>query len=95
MARPGAGSARMVWWLTQYSFGVVDAEAIARQAAQQLRGVDEEAFRAKMRNWVRADVLRHIALRARDEVKTRKAQGYSLRGARPVRRRTRRHRSPR
>lgn len=68
--------AQMLWWLVQYTFGVLDAEALAREAARGMRGRDEARFVDEVRAWVESDVMPHIAERARAEVARRRRAGY-------------------
>jgi HAD superfamily hydrolase (TIGR01490 family) len=68
--------AHMLWWLTQYTFGKLDVETLAAQAALTMRGRDEAAFRTVMRDWIESEVLPHIAARARAEVARRRREGY-------------------
>lgn len=68
--------ARTLWWVAQYTFGVIDAETIAARAALAMRGRDEASFRKAVRDWVHEQVLPHVGPAARAEVERRRAEGY-------------------
>jgi HAD superfamily hydrolase (TIGR01490 family) len=67
---------QVLFWLAQYTFGFLDAEAIARRAALGVRGREEASFASLLRDWVRDEVLPRISSRARVEVEARKRDGY-------------------
>ncbi len=66
---------RASWWTLQYTFGVIDADAVGRAAALSLAGIEEDAFRRECAGWVEAEVLSLITRAARDEVERHKAEG--------------------
>ena len=68
--------AQMLWWLAQYTMGVVDAEAIARHAALGLRGQGEADVSDKLRRFVKNEVMQHVAAAARNEVTRMRERGY-------------------
>lgn len=70
--------ATVSWWLLRYTFGAIDAEAIARQVTRPLKGQREDEFRARVEEWVTREVLHEIAPRAREEVARRREAGYAL-----------------
>lgn len=69
---------RTLWWLTQYSFGVVDARAIADRAALPLRGTRVDRFEDEMRAWVEADIVPLVTTAAREEVRRMRERGYEV-----------------
>lgn len=62
-------------WLTQYTLGVLDVEALAARVAGGYRGVDEAALRAKVARWIREEILETISMNARAELDARRARG--------------------
>ena len=68
--------ARMSWWILRYTFGVIDAEDLARSLARPMRGRDEATFARAIKGWVEDEVLEHITESARREVERRRAEGY-------------------
>jgi HAD superfamily hydrolase (TIGR01490 family) len=68
--------ARVSWWSLQYTFGVLDAEAVSRAAVATLEGVDEAQFRAECAEWVRGEVLPHVTARAKAALRRRRDEGY-------------------
>lgn len=67
--------ARTLFWLAQYTLGVVDAESLARRAARGLSGRNEADFQVRLAAWVREEVLPHVTTAARREVTRRHARG--------------------
>ncbi|MFO0710683.1 MAG: HAD family hydrolase [Sandaracinus sp.] len=74
---PTSELARVLGWSLQYTFGLVDAEAVSRYAARTLTGVDESSFAEECRGWFREDVLPLVADEARREVE-RMREGHVL-----------------
>lgn len=70
--------ARVMVWVTQYTFGVIDAEAVAARAARELRGQRESDLARKCADWFPKYVLPHVAQRGRDAVTAHRAQGDIL-----------------
>ncbi len=66
---------RASWWTLQYTFGVIDADAVSRAAARSLTGMDEEAFRRECAAWVEGEVLAYVTAAARAEVERHKTDG--------------------
>jgi HAD superfamily hydrolase (TIGR01490 family) len=54
-------SLKVAWWLLQYTFGIVDAEAVAVEAIRGLKGTRESAFAIRCDAWFRRDVARHVS----------------------------------
>ncbi len=67
--------ARVAWWSLQYTFGLVDADAVSRFAARTLSGRSEEAFAAECREWFAAMVVPYVTNAARREVARRRDEG--------------------
>ena len=70
--------ARVLGWSVQYTFGVVDAEAVSRFAARTLAGIDEASFADECRGGFREDVLPLVADAARAEVEKKRREGFVL-----------------
>lgn len=66
---------RVSWWTLQYTFGVIDADAVSRAAARSLEGLDEAAYRRECAEWVEAEVLAHVTQAAREAVARHAAEG--------------------
>ncbi|MBX7191824.1 MAG: HAD-IB family hydrolase [Sandaracinaceae bacterium] len=75
---PTSELARVLGWSLQYTFGLVDAEAVSRYAARTLTGVDESSFAEECRGWFREDVLPLVADEARREVERMRREGHVL-----------------
>jgi HAD superfamily hydrolase (TIGR01490 family) len=69
-------SARIGWWVLQYTFGVLDAQKAAVEVISSLRGFPETAMAARCDDWVRRDVLRHVSDGARRVVLEHQRQGH-------------------
>ena len=67
---------RASFWSLQYTLGVLDAERMGAEAVRTLTGVPEQQFRDECASWVRSEVLRHVAQKARDELRRRRDEGY-------------------
>ncbi|MCC6811971.1 MAG: HAD-IB family hydrolase [Deltaproteobacteria bacterium] len=67
---------KSLFWLGQYTLGVIDAGDIARRAARPLRGKNEAAFRELMRGWVDAQVLPKVTEAAKREIAARRSEGF-------------------
>jgi len=67
--------ARVSWWSLQYTFGLVDADAVSSFAARTLEGRVEADFAEECRHWYRAMVREHLTDLARAEVQRRRAEG--------------------
>jgi HAD superfamily hydrolase (TIGR01490 family) len=69
-------SARIAWWVLQYTFGVLDAQKAAAEVISALRGFPETAMAARCDDWIRRDVLRHVSDGARRAVLDHQRQGH-------------------
>jgi HAD superfamily hydrolase (TIGR01490 family) len=67
---------RASWWTLQYTFGVIDADAVSRAAAATIAGIEEDVFRRECETWVRTEVLPHVTTAARAEVARRMKEGF-------------------
>jgi HAD superfamily hydrolase (TIGR01490 family) len=68
-------TARVAWWMLQYSVGVIDAERVARQALASYRGRDELELAASCEVWVDEYVMAHVSAAARSVVERHRRQG--------------------
>ncbi|HZU85224.1 MAG TPA: HAD-IB family hydrolase [Polyangiaceae bacterium] len=77
-ARGGArwcDSARVLWWLAQYTLGVVDAPRVVARALASLEGMHETVLSARCDDWFRRDVERHVSDAGRRAVAAHRARG--------------------
>lgn len=65
-------------WLLRYTFGVLDAEALARQGIQDVAGLDEEHFEQELALWYTERVRSHISAAGRREVTRRREEDFVL-----------------
>jgi HAD superfamily hydrolase (TIGR01490 family) len=79
MRRQGAASwrdtARVLWWVAQYTVGVIDAPAVAGRALQWFAGTEEGALAARCEDWFHADVLQHVSDAGRRAVERHRESG--------------------
>jgi HAD superfamily hydrolase (TIGR01490 family) len=66
---------RVSWWVTQYTFGVLDAPGVAAGAAQWLAGTPETVMSARCDDWFRRDVEPLIADAGRRAVDAHRSRG--------------------
>jgi HAD superfamily hydrolase (TIGR01490 family) len=71
-------SARMAWWVLQYTLGVIDVEAVAKKAFATVRGKSEVSLAARCDDWVRNYVAPHLSDGARRTVKEHADAGHRL-----------------
>jgi HAD superfamily hydrolase (TIGR01490 family) len=69
---------RVLYWVTQYTLGVIDAPAVAAKAALQLEGTSESAMATRCDDWFRRYVERHVCDLGRRAVEHHRAQGDLL-----------------
>ncbi len=67
--------ARAVYWVTQYTLGIVDAPAVAEKALRQFKGTREEALEDKCADWFVSHVQQHVCELGRVAVERHRAQG--------------------
>jgi HAD superfamily hydrolase (TIGR01490 family) len=70
--------ARVMIWVTQYTFGVIDAEAVAARAVRELRGQRESELARKCADFFPKYVLQHVTHRGRDAVEAHRKRGDIL-----------------
>jgi HAD superfamily hydrolase (TIGR01490 family) len=77
-ARGGAtwrDSARVLWWLSQYSLGVLDAPRVAARVLRSLAGTDETVLAARCDDWFRREVEVHVSDAGRRAVAEHRTRG--------------------
>jgi HAD superfamily hydrolase (TIGR01490 family) len=68
-------SVRVLYWVTQYTLGVIDAPEVAARAALSLRGMPETVMSARCDDWFRKYVEEHVADLGRAAVSRHRAAG--------------------
>jgi HAD superfamily hydrolase (TIGR01490 family) len=68
-------SARVLWWVTQYTLGIVDAPDVAARALRSLAGTYETVFAARCDDWFRQDVEVHVCDAGRRAVHEHRERG--------------------
>jgi HAD superfamily hydrolase (TIGR01490 family) len=71
-------TARVTWWVAQYTLGVIDALSVARRAALGLAGTAESAMEARCDHWFLRDVEPLVSLRGMHVVHEHRARGDVL-----------------
>lgn len=71
-------TARVAWWMLQYTVGIIDAERVARQALASYRGREEAALWASSEEWFEAYVVPHVSDVGRRAVERHRANGDVL-----------------
>jgi HAD superfamily hydrolase (TIGR01490 family) len=71
-------TARVFYWVTQYTLGVIDAPDVASRALRQLEGMPETVFSARCDDWFPALVERHVADQGRIAVDVHRKRGDLL-----------------
>jgi HAD superfamily hydrolase (TIGR01490 family) len=66
---------KTLYWVAQYTFGVLDVEKVADKVMGALRGTSEPAFAAQFDDWFTKYVEEHIADKGRHAVARHKARG--------------------
>ncbi|MBX3188127.1 MAG: HAD family hydrolase [Labilithrix sp.] len=69
---------RVVYWVTQYTLGMIDAPAVAAKAAKPLSGVPEIVLAARCDDWFRRYVEPHVCDLGRRAVEKHRARGDLL-----------------
>lgn len=67
---------KVTWWVLRYTFGSLDAEAVARRLVQNMAGRSVDEFARAVDGWVEAEVLPQVAPAALRELEKRKSEGY-------------------
>jgi HAD superfamily hydrolase (TIGR01490 family) len=68
-------TARVLWWVAQYTAGVIDAPAVAGRALKWFAGTHEETLAARCEDWFHADVLQHVSDAGRRTVERHRVSG--------------------
>ena len=71
-------TARVAWWVAQYTMGVIDAPDVASRALMVLAGTKESDLEGECEALFRKYILPHISERARVAVAHHKARGDHL-----------------
>ena len=66
---------KAAYWLTQYTFGVLDATRVAEKVLVSLAGVPETVLAARCDDWFRQDVEKHITDAGREAVRRHREAG--------------------
>jgi HAD superfamily hydrolase (TIGR01490 family) len=70
--------ARTLYWVAQYTLGIIDAGAVAKKALAGFRGTSEEGMRERCEDWFSSYVAPHIASLGREAVERHRAEGDLL-----------------
>lgn len=68
-------SARVLWWVTQYTFGMLDMPAVAARALKGLEGTPESTLEARCDDWFFRDLLPLVSEAGRRAVHEHRARG--------------------
>jgi HAD superfamily hydrolase (TIGR01490 family) len=71
-------AARVFYWVTQYTLGVIDAADVASRAVRQLEGIHETAFSARCDDCFRVLIERHVTDKGRAAVDAHRKSGDLL-----------------
>jgi len=63
-----ADTAKVAFWMLQYTLGIVDAENVAVRALRPLAGMHETVLAARCDDWFHRDVAKHVSDAARRTV---------------------------
>ncbi len=66
---------RVLYWVAQYTIGVIDAPAVAARVALSLEGTDEAALSSRCDDWFRLFVEDHVCDLGRRAVEHHRANG--------------------
>lgn len=69
---------RTLFWVAQYTLGILDAEKVAARVAATLTGTREQAMIDKCERWVERDVMPHVGPIARATVERHRQAGDLL-----------------
>lgn len=67
--------ARTMWWVAQYTVGILDAGKVAEKALLNIRGTPETVLAARCDDWFSRYVERHITDAGREAVRMHRAAG--------------------
>ncbi len=68
-------SARVLWWVAQYTAGMIDMPAVAARALRGLEGTPEAALEARCDDWFFRDLRPHVTEAGRRAVIEHRARG--------------------
>lgn len=71
-------TARVLWWVTQYTLGVIDAPKVAAQATRSLAAMHETVLAARCDDLFHRDVAVHVCDAGRRAVEEHRARGEVL-----------------
>jgi HAD superfamily hydrolase (TIGR01490 family) len=66
---------RVLWWVAQYTLGVIDAPGVASRAMQSFAGMKETVLAAKCDDWFPRYVEKHVTDEGRRAVARHRAKG--------------------
>lgn len=69
---------RVVYWVTQYTMGMIDAPDVAARVAKSLAGMPESVMAARCDDWFRRYVEEHVCDLGRRAVEHHRARGDLL-----------------
>lgn len=69
---------RVIYWVTQYTMGMIDAPDVAARVAKSLAGMPESVMAARCDDWFRRYVEEHVCDLGRRAVEHHRAQGDLL-----------------
>ncbi|MDB4935820.1 MAG: Phosphoserine phosphatase [Labilithrix sp.] len=69
---------RVLYWVTQYTLGVIDAKAVATKAVLQMKGTPEMAMATRCDDWFRRYVETHVCDLGRRAVELHRERGDLL-----------------
>lgn len=70
--------AKVGFWLLQYTFGVVDADKVARHVLEEFRGRADSSLQAETDDWFKSYVLEHVRKSGRAAVERHRSEGHHL-----------------
>lgn len=73
---PASDLVRLVGWLLQYKFGILDVDTLARKSAAPYKGVNEQGLRNKIAQWIEDEIAQTINPVAVAELNRRREQGH-------------------
>jgi len=71
-------AARVLWWMTEYTLGVVDAPAVAKRAMESFVGMSETVLSARCEDLFLRSIEAHVCDRGRAAVEDHRARGDVL-----------------
>jgi len=73
-----ADVARVVYWMLQYTAGIIDAPGVAKRALRAIEGVPEVVLSARCDDWFRTHVEKHVCDEGRRAVEAHRKKGEVL-----------------